>query len=122
MKKLITRRVLIKQTATACAVAVLPYSLFLSLQAAQASDIKEHEVIINDFQFAIASLPVKLGDKVTWVNKDIVPHTATAKDRSWDTGLIAPGEQVSITITAGMSEEYFCEYHPMMVASIRMKT
>jgi plastocyanin len=122
MKKFITRRVLIKQTATACAVAALPVSILLTKKTALAKSAIEHKVNIGGFTFDIETLLVKVGDTVKWVNNDIVPHTATAKDRSWDTGLISPGNQASITIIAGMSAEYFCEYHPMMVAEIIVKS
>ena len=29
--------------------------------------------------------------KITWTNKDSAPHTATATDNSFDTGIIQPG-------------------------------
>ncbi len=77
-----------------------------------------HGVEISDFTFSIEMLAVRVGDRIVWVNNDIVPHTATAKDRSWDTGLIAPDASAILTVTAGMTTAYFCEYHPVMVAQI----
>ena len=77
-----------------------------------------HIIEITGLAFSIEKLSVKPGDTVTWANSDIVPHTATADDRSWDTGLIKPGEHTSIEIISGMTELYFCEYHPTMTASL----
>ncbi len=117
-----SRRTFIKQTIAASAAVVLPTSLLsqTSIAYTNHSSSGQHTVLIEGSHFVTKSLPVKVGDTVTWVNKDIVPHTATAKDRSWDTGLIKSGGRASITISAGMTTEYFCEYHPVMVASIKI--
>ena len=45
-----------------------------------------HVIEIHKMKFQAGMLNVKIGDTVTWVNKDIVPHTATANDKSWDSG------------------------------------
>lgn len=115
------RRTFFKQTATACAVAVLPFSIFFAKQTAIAKSAIMHEVTIVDFEFSIDALSVKVGDTIKWVNSDIVPHTATAKDASWDTGLIEAGGQATIIVTEKFSSKYYCEYHPMMTASILVK-
>lgn len=74
----------------------------------------DHVIVIEKFQFVSDAGPILPGDTVMWINRDIVPHTATAADESWDTGNIAPGEQKAIRITAGLSPGYFCRFHPMM--------
>lgn len=75
---------------------------------------QDHVVIIEKFEFATNAQSILPGDTVVWINNDIVPHTATASDGSWDTGSIAPGERRSIRITDGFSTDYFCRFHPMM--------
>src|SRR5690242_11183409 len=37
-----------------------------------------NEVVIDNFAYVPAKLVVKAGTKVTWVNRDDVPHTATS--------------------------------------------
>ena len=70
----------------------------------------------------IAFVEVKLGDTITWTNRDIVPHTVTAEDADWDSGEILPGETWTMTVTeetfAEMSGAYFCGYHPVMRSSL----
>jgi len=39
-------------------------------------------------QFNPAELTVHRGDRVVWVSKDLFPHTATAKDKTFDSGTI----------------------------------
>ena len=77
-------------------------------------------VRIGDFSFDPAAAGVQAGDTVRWVNDDIVPHTATADDESWDTGEIKPREAREIRLTAGMTPAYFCRFHPAMKARLRI--
>ncbi|MBT5497471.1 MAG: copper-binding protein [Alphaproteobacteria bacterium] len=77
-----------------------------------------HEVIIIRSEFTPAILQVQPGDRVRWTNNDIVPHTATALDESWDTGEIEAGASAMIAIESGHGGDYFCQYHPSMRASL----
>jgi len=80
-----------------------------------------HQVQIKGFVFEPESLRVKAGDTITFTNLDIVPHTATARDKSWDTGNLAQNDAATITVEAGMTTDYFCVYHPNMVAKLSIE-
>ncbi|MDD9905945.1 MAG: plastocyanin/azurin family copper-binding protein [Rhodospirillaceae bacterium] len=75
-----------------------------------------HTVVISDFVFTPETLTVRPGDRIRWINRDIVPHTATATDESWDTGEIAAGKSTETQVIDGMMETYFCRFHPSMKA------
>jgi plastocyanin len=79
---------------------------------------KTHVVTINEMRFSEATLTVRKGDRVTWVNKDLYPHTATANDGTFDSGNIAA--EASWTYTASKPGEYayICTYHPTMKAKL----
>ena len=79
-----------------------------------------HTVEIRKLVFVPASIKVKAGDTVIWANRDIVPHTASAADGSWDTGLIASNQKKSIVITGDTATLYFCQYHPSMQAQFEV--
>ncbi|OED42459.1 hypothetical protein AB833_07450 [Chromatiales bacterium (ex Bugula neritina AB1)] len=81
----------------------------------------EHIVEITGFKFVPATITVKAGDTITWLNKDIAPHTATADDSSFDTGLLKQNESGSITVTENQTIAYFCKFHPSMKASLTVK-
>src|SRR4051812_37207134 len=49
----------------------------------------QNAVTIQNFAFSPATLTIKVGDKVTWTNQDSAPHSATADDNSFDTGVIS---------------------------------
>jgi plastocyanin len=72
---------------------------------------------INAFQFsAIRAAP---GATVTVVNNDSSPHTATAKDGSFDTDTIPAGATGSFTApTEPGSYPFFCAIHPRMTGTL----
>ena len=78
----------------------------------------DHTVEIQDFAFVPDQLTVALGDTVTWINRDIAPHTATSTDKTWDTKTLKTGEMFTVTVTADMTTEYFCRFHPHMKATL----
>jgi plastocyanin len=57
---------------------------------------------------------VTANSKVTWNNKDIAPHTATATDGSFDTGIINVGSSGSAIVRAPGTVPYHCTIHPWM--------
>ena len=81
---------------------------------------QEHIVEIHKFKFDAKLLDVKVGDTVTWINKDIVPHTATALDKSWGSGRLKKGESFTLTITDATSLDYFCAYHRQIKAAFNL--
>jgi len=80
-----------------------------------------HTVIIGNFKFTPEVLEVKPGDRIVWVNQDIVPHTATALDKSWDTGAIGSNESKEILVEKAQTLNYYCFYHPVMTAKILLE-
>ncbi len=80
--------------------------------------VQTHRVIISGFQFTPENLQVNAGDTIIWINQDIVPHTATAVDKSWDTGIIVSMGQRKLIVTESQSLSYYCFYHPGMKATL----
>ena len=83
---------------------------------------KEHIIEIQAFKYVPDRLTVSPGDTITWINRDLAPHTATALDRSWDTKRLKKGERMSIVITQTTKLAYFCRFHPHMKALLVRKT
>lgn len=71
------------------------------------------EVSIEAFRFTDPGT-VSAGQEIVVVNNDSVPHTLTADDGSFDTGLLQPGQSAVITAPAAGSFSFFCEVHPGM--------
>ena len=77
-----------------------------------------HVVEIQQFAFVPATLTIKPGDRVEWVNRDFVPHTATERDAAWDSGTLAKTETVVIQFDDAGTQAYFCMFHPHMRSEI----
>jgi plastocyanin len=66
-------------------------------------------------------LTVAVGDTVIWVNKDIVAHTATAPDGTFDSKLIAPDKSWKLTVRKPGDFPYVCTYHPTMKGTLKVE-
>lgn len=78
----------------------------------------DRSVRIADFAFAPRTLTITVGDRVTWTNRDAVEHTATARNGSFDTGLLGDGESATFRFTSAGTYRYLCTPHPSMTGTI----
>jgi plastocyanin len=76
-----------------------------------------HTVTIEGMKFSPETVTVKRGDTVVWQNKDVVPHTATAKS-AFDSGAIAVGKKWSHAMGKAGRYDYVCSFHPGMKAVV----
>lgn len=86
------------------------------------AEVRAHVVEIREFRFEPSNLVVSAGDTIRWINRDPVPHTATARDTTWDSGRIAAGGEWQMVATASRTADYFCVYHPTMTGTVRVQT
>lgn len=77
-----------------------------------------HTVTVDAMAYTPATLRVKRGDTVVWVNRDPFPHTATARDRSFDSGEIASGRRWRYVAKTPGTHPYVCTFHPTMTATL----
>ncbi len=79
-------------------------------------------VHIRDDAFVPASLTVKAGDKVTFVNDDDDAHTATADDAAWDSEGLNQGQKWTHAFMKAGKVAYHCTVHPMMHGTIVVRS
>lgn len=82
----------------------------------------EVEVRIARFVFDPAHIEIRVGDSVTWINDDLAPHTATAKDGAWDTSALDRGGTGRITFETAGAHAYFCAFHPHMKGMVLVRS
>lgn len=84
------------------------------------SAAESHQIAIDNFTFSPAELTISAGETVAWINRDDVPHTATAvkKPREFDSGALDTDQGFSHQFTARGTYEYFCAIHPHMTGKI----
>ena len=101
------------------AVAANAVTVLISLSGASSVRAADPVVIeIRGFAYLPEDPKVKPGDLVIWINRDIVPHTVTARDESWNSGSIETGQEWHMTVEQDTTGRYFCRFHPSMTASI----
>jgi plastocyanin len=77
-----------------------------------------HTVTIDATSYQPARLVVHRGDTVVWVNKDVIPHTATAASKAFDSKVLAAGASWRLTVTRKGTTDYGCLFHPTMTGRI----
>ncbi len=82
---------------------------------------KTHTVTIEDMRFQPEVLTVASGDTIVWVNKDLVPHTATSQAGGFDSKAIEAGRSWRFTVSAKGDFAYVCTFHPAMTAMLHVQ-
>ncbi|MFM0341506.1 cupredoxin domain-containing protein [Paraburkholderia fungorum] len=77
---------------------------------------KTYVVTIEGMQFNPPTLTVQRGDRVVWANKDLIPHTASANARLFDSHSIAANASWTYLPDKSGSYPYGCSFHPTMRA------
>lgn len=77
-------------------------------------------LVMKNFNFQPSTLEVPAGATVMVKNEDGDAHTATADDRSFDTGNIEGMGQKEITVTKAGQIAYKCDIHPYMTGVIQV--
>jgi len=98
--------------ATALAAVFLPMAV-----PAHAATI---EITMENLVISPAEVSAKVGDTITWVNKDVLAHTATAKNGDFDVTLPPKKSATSVLKKAG-TVDYYCRYHPNMKATLKIE-
>lgn len=86
-------------------------------------DIIENLIVIQGYRFP-PTYTVKVGAKITWLNKDVGAqedpgaHTMTDTKGRFDSGLIYNGQTWSYTFNEPGTYRYWCRPHPAMFGEI----
>lgn len=75
-------------------------------------------VSIGDNFFEPAAATIEPGDSVTWTNNGAVPHTVTAENGLFDSGVLDPGESYTVDFDGQGTLAYYCTLHPEMRGSL----
>ncbi len=76
-----------------------------------------HSVEITQMKFYPAELRVKKGDKVVFVNHDLVTHDITEESKKvWSSSPLVTDQTWILVVTESVN--YFCSIHPVMKGKI----
>lgn len=78
-------------------------------------------ITISDFQYTGAT-SVAVGEELTVLNQDSVPHSWTSDDDVFDSGQLGQGENFEFTFEEPGEYTFFCTVHPdAMTGSITVE-
>jgi plastocyanin len=95
--------------------------LVVAATGAASAQAATHTITIVGMTFDPATVRLAPGDRVVWLNRDLVPHTASAVDGSFESGRIDPGQQWSLVFAAASAIDYVCAYHPAMQGRLEVQ-
>ena len=85
---------------------------------ATAASTGEATVTIDNFTFTPATLTIKPGTKVTFVNHDDIPHLIVDVAGKFRSKVLDTDDSFSMTFATAGDVTYFCGLHPHMKAKI----
>jgi plastocyanin len=75
-------------------------------------------VTIQNFKYTPATVTIRAGQSVRFVNKDDEAHTATARGNVFDSGGLDTGDSKTVRFTKPGKYSYFCTLHPYMTGTV----
>jgi plastocyanin len=78
-------------------------------------------VKIDNFSFGPQSISIPAGTKVTWTNRDDIPHTVVSTEGVFKSKVLDTDESFSFTFDKPGAYPYFCSIHPKMTGQVVVK-
>ncbi len=79
------------------------------------------QVNIDNFSFTPASLAVPAGAKVTWTNRDDIPHNVISVEKRFGSPVLDTDEKFTHSFTDAGEYAYFCSIHPRMTGKVLVR-
>jgi plastocyanin len=73
------------------------------------------QITMENLVVSPAEASAKVGDTVELINKDVLAHTATARNGDFDV-MMPPKKTVTLVLKKAGTVEYYCRFHPNMKA------
>src|SRR5215212_9930361 len=110
-----------KRLAYLATLVVIGLVMVVPAAGAQQQTPSEWSVSIEDFYFEPPDGDIASGDKITWINEGAEPHTVTADDGSFDSGVLNPGDAYAVTFLGSGTATYHCAIHTEMAGSVTVE-
>jgi len=99
---------------------MLPIFAALLSGASVPSHAATIQVTMQNLVITPAEASAKIGDTIEWVNKDVLAHTATARNGDFDVNL-PPNKTATLVVKKAGTIDYYCRFHPNMKATLKVE-
>jgi plastocyanin len=82
------------------------------------ASVSDNTIRIKNSAFDPASITVKAGSTVRWVNQDSVPHKLQFTDTSFSTQILGASQSESHMFVKPGVYDYICSIHPQMKGTV----
>jgi plastocyanin len=87
------------------------------VQAAAGTDAAP-QVIIDNYAFSPATLTVKVGTTVTFINHDDDAHTVDSTQGKFKSATMNKGDKFEFRFTEAGEYPFYCRFHPKMTGKV----
>ena len=100
--------------------ALLWATSLLAVSRANPATPLQTAVTIDNFSFKAPEITVAAGTRVTWTNRDDIPHTVTADSSppAYRSHPLDTGDSFSTVFAKPGTYRYFCSLHPKMRGTV----
>jgi plastocyanin len=98
---------------------VLPIVAGLALGMPISAHAATIQITMENLVIAPAEATAKVGDTLELINKDVLAHTATARNGDFDVAM-PPKKTVTYVLKKPGTVEYYCRFHPNMKAVLNV--
>ena len=99
---------------------IVPIAAALTLAMPVPADAATVQITMQNLVISPAEASAKVGDTIEWINKDIVAHTATARNGDWDV-MLPPNTTGTLVLKKAGTVDYYCRFHPNMKAVLKIE-
>jgi plastocyanin len=78
------------------------------------------QIVMENMEISPADASAKVGDTIDWINKDVLVHTATARNGDFDVTM-PPKKTTTLVLKKAGSVDYYCRFHPNMKATLKVE-
>jgi plastocyanin len=77
------------------------------------------QILMENMAISPAEASAKVDDTVEWINKDVLMHSATARNGDFDVPL-PPNKTATMVLKKPGPVDYYCRFHPNMKAALKV--
>jgi plastocyanin len=96
---------------------VFPIVLALALGSSVSAHAATIQITMDNLVISPLEATAKVGDTLELINKDVLAHTATARNGDFDVAM-PPKKTVTYVLKKAGTVEYYCRFHPNMKATL----
>jgi plastocyanin len=98
---------------------IFPVVAMVALGASVSAHAATIQITMENLVIAPTEVSAKVGDTLELINKDILAHTATARNGDFDVAM-PPKKTVTYVLKKAGAIEYYCRFHPNMKAVLNV--